>query len=523
MGGGVGDFAQYVDAVKARWWLVALIVIVAVSAAYLHQGRSPVRHTASATLLVTATPAFLSPPAVSAGGQPAGPVSGMVTGDIVQLISSRAMADRVAKRLELGSPAQVQSAVSANPVRGTSFIQISASAQDPEQAARLANTTAGELVTYFQEMNRASVSEARRFVEEQLAFARAKLDASERAIQTFKESRQMPSVATAATQIAGEVAGAQLAIDAATISLSETEARLGAARSRLTREAPVIMASQSTADNPVWRQIQGRLIDLEIQRATLAQVYTPQHPRMERITREISELQSRLTKETRMAIAEQITTNNPLHARLVSDMVTLETERAAVTARVEALQVIQRRRQAAVMSIASAETEFARLTREQRILETNYTSLSARHQEMVIRENQAGFFPAGLHVLEAAVPLPSRPASIPVTTAAVAIIGLVVGIFAALVLGTLDDSIRGSQDAERVLGVPVLAHVPAQGGTSPAPAMYVLLMALILAVAFAVAAASRGGISSRAAIDHVRGGLASAPWWTARVAQDARR
>lgn len=508
MSGQTGEFKQYVQAVTSRWWLVAIIVVVVVSAVYWKIGRVPARYTSSATLLVTAPP--VAPTPSVAGGADTGfqPGASTVTNDIIQLISSRPIAARVAKRLGLAGPETVQMAVEAHPVRGTSLLRVAATTADPALAANMANATAEEFVAYFRETNRASVTEARRFVEEQLTMARAKLEASERALQAFKMDRQMPSIATATSQILSAMASGQSALDAALLARRETEARLAAARARLAREQPVVVASRATTDNPVFRQVQARLVDLEIQRAQIAQVYTPQHPRMEQIAREIADVRGRLLTEARTTIGEEVTSSNPIHARLLSDVVSLEVERAAVAARVEALQTVQRRIQAAVLSLPSAETEFNRLTRENRVLESNYTTLSTRYQEILLRENQAGFFPASLQLIEAASsPARATPSSFPKTAAAGGLAGLVLGMMAALFLESLDDRIRSVRDAERVLGVPVLASVPLQEQprTAPAPAMIAVGFVIALALAAAVVSRNYPSVSMAAA-----GGLRSA-------------
>jgi uncharacterized protein involved in exopolysaccharide biosynthesis len=350
--------------------------------------------------------------------------------------------------------------------------------------------TAEEFVAFFRETNRASVVEARRFVEEQLRLARERLEGSERAIQRFKESRQMASLAAETAQIRGAMASAQADLDAAQLALRENTVRLTSARSRLQQEQPTIVASRSTMDNPVFRRYQDHLVALEIQRATLAQTYTPQHPRMEQVSREIAEMRSRLTSEARTAIAEEITMNNPIHARLLEQIANYEVERAALTARVEALRVMVGRRTAVAMTIPSAETEFNRLTRENRILEAEYTTLSGRYQEFLLRENLAGHYPASLLVVEAATPpVKPLPAPLPRTAAAAGLAGLVLGIAVALFLETLDDRIRTAEDAERALGVPVLAQIPVHGSARPSPAPAVFMIALAIALMLALAAA----------------------------------
>ncbi len=486
------ELRRYVQAIRNRLWLVAVVILIAMGGALWRGARLPVRYTATSTMIVTA-PVLAPAPRVTGADDAGGlvrPSFSTVMEDILNLIRSRPIAERVAKRLGLSSPSEVQESVAAAPVLGSSLLRITASARNAELAANIANATAEEFVAFFRETNRASIVEARRFVEEQLRLARVRLEASERAIQTFKESRQMASLAAETAHIRTAMSAAQSELDAALLSLRENGVRLTAARSRLQREQPTIVASRSTSDNPVFRRYQDHLVGLEIQRATLAQAYTPQHPRMEQVVREIAELRARLTAEARTSIAEEITVNNPLHARLLDQIVNYEVDRTALAARAEALQVTVRRRAAAAMTIPAAETEFNRLNRENRVLESDYATLSARYQDFLLRENLAGNYPATLLVVEAAnAPARPAPSPLPRTTAAAGLAGMVLGIAVALFLESLDDRIRTPEDAERALGVPVLAQIPAQGNLKPSPAPAVFIVALVIAVMLALAAA----------------------------------
>lgn len=501
MSGFTGELSQYIQAIRGRLWLVAILIIVAVGAAYWKVGRVSSHYTAAVTLMLRA-PVITRVPTLSPSDSEFSVPREAVANDIVTLIDSRPIAERVARRLNLTDPGAyeaIQRSVWAEPVRATSLMRVFATSRSPEGASDLANTTAQEFVAYFHETNRAGVSAARRFVEEQLAQARGRLEASERALQSFRENRRILSVSEASGRAASLMASIDTELEAAIRARQETEARMAAARERLGREQPVIVTSRATTENPAFRQIQSHLVDLEIQRTALAQVYTPQHPRLEQIAREIADVRSKLLNEAQTMVGEEVTTSNPIHARLLSDILSLEVERAAENARIEGLRYTQRRRQADLMAIPSTETEFNRLSRENRLLEANYITLATRYQDILLRENEAGFSPASLQIIEAALPPVTANASgFPRAAAAAGLAGLVVGLAMALLLESLDDRVRGARDAERALGVPVLAQIPTQGQqprTAPAPAVFTI--GLLLAVAVATAAVSRGYVAVR--------------------------
>ena len=252
----------------------------------------------------------------------------------------------------------------------------------------------------------------------------------------------------------------------------------------------------------MFLRIQGYLLDLEIRRTQLAQLYTPQHPRMQAVSNEIADVRNKMLAEAKTMVGEEITTNNPVHARLVGDILTLEVERAAMTARVAAIQNSLQRRQQDVQGLFSTETEFTRLMRENRILESNYTTLATRYQDLLLRENEAGYSPASIQLMEAAVaPMVANASSFPKTAAAAGVMGMVLGILGALLLEAFDDRIRSAQDAERVVGAPVLAQIPAFGQDQPrvmpAPAVFVLMLLLVAGAAWVAITRAHPPVVSR--------------------------
>jgi uncharacterized protein involved in exopolysaccharide biosynthesis len=523
MSGPLGEFGQYLQAVTRRWWLVALTVVLAVGGAYVAIGRAPARYSASTTLMLVAPVVVAAPPAVVTPGEGAGapirPSLTTVANDAINLITSRPVADRVTQRLNLSGPSVVRRNVTATQVRGTSLIRVTATARERQRAADIANTVAEEFITYFRETNRGGVTEARRFVEQQLARSRTQLEAVERRLQALQESRGAPIPMTAASTAMGAVDAARREYDAATTTRREVEARLASARGRLQRENPLMMASRSTIDNPFFRQIQTHMVELELSRANLAQIYTPQHPRMDQINREIADVRGRLMREARTSISEEVTQNNPTHARLMTDMVTLEVDQAATSARAQAMLQTLQRRQSEMNSMPSLLADTTRLTREASIQEANYRALSARYQDLLLRENEAGFYPAAMQIIEPAT-VPSRVAStFPRVAAAAAGAGLILGFIIALFLEALDDRVRSAQDAERVLGVPVLAEIPTHGQrekTVPASAMFTIL--LVIGLGVAVSAVIRGYFAptASAAVMSVRSVAATVSAWTVK-------
>src|SRR3990172_4407676 len=217
------SFKHYARAVRKRWWLLALLAIIAVSGVYFRFGTAAPGYVSSATVMVTSSP-FTSPTAGIAGAAPGAPTAfasapTTVLANIVEVLGTRTIAERVAQRV-----GGVQRSISATSPRGTNLIRIEASATTPQGAADLANGAAAELSNFFRQTNAADAGRARKFVVQQLAEVGQRLAASDRALIAV---RQKPAnLDGAASSIIGSYYSGLTAVDDARTAPREGASRL---------------------------------------------------------------------------------------------------------------------------------------------------------------------------------------------------------------------------------------------------------------------------------------------------------
>jgi capsular polysaccharide biosynthesis protein/Mrp family chromosome partitioning ATPase len=132
----------YLDVLRARSWIVVLLVAIAVVSAAAVVSRTEKVYAAEADLLITPIPdaneSLFGLGLVSESGDPTRDAE-----TLAQLTTTDAVARRVRSRLALDQSAgSILNDVSAEPVAQSSIVTITARADDAEQAARLANTFA---------------------------------------------------------------------------------------------------------------------------------------------------------------------------------------------------------------------------------------------------------------------------------------------------------------------------------------------------------------------------------------------
>lgn len=487
MGGSGVEFRQYYRAVVKRLWLVLLLAAVIAVGVYWRITSQPPKYSATAKVMLT-TNNLLSAPTTStnltgtSSGGSSGKADSTVINGAIAVITSRPVAQRVAKDVGI-KVGDVQKSLSAEKVAGTNMIAITATSANRELAPKVVNAAARHFVAYFRDANRRDYHDIRLFIASQLTQARDALEVSDQQIQQAKERYAFVDLTAAIGQASSELAATRDDMEETRLRIREDKAKIDSAVARLGNEKISRVYSTEVEDNPVYEQLQSRLTELEVERAELSQRYTARHPKMIQVEGSIGTIKAALVKETRTIVGREVNSINPIHDQLLTEIATLQGDRAAATARLAALGVSLRSRQSAVAALPSVERRLNSLTRENAILNDSYALLAERHQEAVLRENEAGFVPAGVQVMEPGV-LPAAPLSarVPLFTGAGALIGVLLGAIAAIVLESSDDKIRSAQDAERTLGAPVLAQVPDMAPQRTAPGGTMFLVALLLTV-----------------------------------------
>jgi Mrp family chromosome partitioning ATPase len=152
------DLARFMALMRARWRLIAAIVLAAVVLAALLSLAQPDRYTASADLLFGRT---TNADAIIAGGTTdTAELPERATATNLALASLDTVAARVANRLPGETVEEVQDAVSVKAAGESDVVTVTAQSGSPTQAAALANAFAAEIAAFRRETARADIQRA---------------------------------------------------------------------------------------------------------------------------------------------------------------------------------------------------------------------------------------------------------------------------------------------------------------------------------------------------------------------------
>jgi succinoglycan biosynthesis transport protein ExoP len=328
--------------------------------------------------------------------------------------------------------------VSVAPVRMSRLIKVSFESSDPQLAARVANGVAQQYIESDLDERSRMTSQVSRQLQEQLQSLRQKLADSERALQAYREKRGIVSIGGSAQ------ANASQQMSGLTERMLQARARrieLESSYEQVRGIAPAQYASVPTVvrDPGV----------LEAQRVRNAAVA------------KLDELQSRLGPahdQVVQAAAEVTSTTAQLQQR----------QAAVVQALVRDYEAARDTEQAIERSMGVARAGAQSVNREEfglAVLEREYQSNRQLYDVFMSRAKET----SAIGEVQAAVARISDPAPVPRgaikpdrnrIVMVAALVALLVGALAAIVIDRLDNTVKGADDAERRLHAPVLASLP---------------------------------------------------------------
>jgi len=483
------ELRHYYDILRKRKWVVFLLTIVAVAGVTLQLMARPEMYTASVTTMVT--PRIVAPTNMAFDDPSTYAFQSgyrqTIFANVILMIQSRTVMERVHRRMGNVNLAQLGT-IEVKPIRGTDFLVITARDVDPLRAAQMANITSEEFANYFAEVNAAGAKMERTFIAGQLKEAQTRLAGAEQALLEFKQRSGIVAPREHVTWTVQRMLDLQSSAEAARLEGQIAQTRAGFIRSRINAQPEMRRASVSVSTDPVFGRLRDTLTALELELASMRQVYTDQHPKVKAVLGRIADTRSRMTKVAERAVSGESLGVNPIRENLIGTMIDSEVNAAAAQARAAGTTAIAKRMEERVNSFPKDEATFARLDRDVRLGEQLFMRLSSLHQEAMIRENRAATSgQAAIMVIDpATAPVRPTPKQVPVRAGMAGMLGLVLGSALALLIESLDTRVRTSREAEATYGLPVLGAIPTMDARTlrqltTAPAMSVLTLSLLIA------------------------------------------
>lgn len=332
-----------------------------------------------------------------------------------------------------------QNHLAVDPVNHSRLVAVRFDSRDPDLAARVANTLAADYIEQNLQARWTATQTAADWLSQQLSTVKSKLEKSEDELQAYAHRNGLIFIQS--DKGTSENAQNQ--------RLQQLQEELTHAQAdRYSKEA--IYRLVQTGDygslpgvfeNRMLQDLTERLTELKREYAQLSATFSPDYPRVKEIQSQINEIESSLQEERNRA-ASHIT-----NEYLAAD----NRERLVRQALAE--------QQKQINLIAAQSVQYNILKRE---VDTNKQLYEGLLQELKAAGLSSSLKASNIRVVDPAEP-PARPVrpKIPLNLAFAAALGLMLGISAAFVQERLDDTVKGADDVERLLGLSALALIPA--------------------------------------------------------------
>ncbi len=345
--------------------------------------------------------------------------------------------------------------------RGVDLIEISATDEDPEMAAAIANAVADNYVEASKKSSRADSQTAVDFLKDGTDEYLQKLRETENALEQYKKTHfsDLPSVKdnilSTLFQLRTEEAAQQLQLAKARSRLQSVEEQL--------QDVPRVVEGEVTSDkNPRWEELQNQLRHRKRVLTALLLEYTEKHPRVQQVQRELQDLEEQLLETP--ARVEGSTKNilNPEYQELQMKRRDLEQEIQALQA---GLSQLDSRRQANAEQLermVAEEKRYNDLVRDRQeaneLYEQYRRSLVSARTRLEVESGQYG---TQVEMISRAL-VPAQPYRLERVKLALASLvgGVALGVALMFGLEFSDRSLRNIEDAAAFLDLPVLGSVP---------------------------------------------------------------
>jgi succinoglycan biosynthesis transport protein ExoP len=422
----------------------------------------PTVYTGKAKIFIKPTRTYMN----LMGADPVAPSGEMLKSEI-QIILSRELSERLNRELpfpDKGFYAASGSLEAAS--KSGSVIEISLESSNPKWTVQAVNRAAELYEEQHLKVHKTQGLE--KFYDDQERKLRAELAKAEDALKDFQQQEKIIDAPQEVNADLGALAAFGRSLKETDSSIRETEQRIVVLDDQLKQQKATISTGTSITPNPVYVQIRSKLTQLELERDSLLQRYTPDDRLVKDKEKEIEELKKNLETVKPTSVGGESISLNDVHRRILNELLQARVQLRALNEKKASLT-----QQVAGYSSAAADKkrkgfEYDSRLREVTVKRDSLDLYKKKAEEARISDAMDEQKFSNAYILERAkLPL-SRGGKSFLVMALIALIGAA-GAAVALAFGLeyLDTTVRNETDIEEQLGLPVLATVQYYGDLRP--------------------------------------------------------
>lgn len=359
-------------------------------------------------------------------------------------------------------PSDLAKDLSVVPLSDTDVIIVGYRSGQPELSAAVVNQVMRSYIEANVSNNRADVTAARLFLEEELPRARAEANAVSEELKRFNQENGIIALPDEAGATVAAIANLDNEISKTQVSLiaAESEARQLSRQLGMSAQEALNLATvnQSPAVQDSLAQLQGVRAEL----ATALTQYTSQHPSVRALQRQeralVNVLSNRVGEVASSATPRGALSMSTIDEGLAEELVQAEVERVSTFNQLATLVATRDTYQAQGSVFPELKQRQTELQEQQEAARESYETIRTRLQEVKLAENRKV---GSAHIVERAVPpeMPTVEGKMKYLLAG-GVVGAFLGVATAFFLDLIDRTLKTVKDGEKIFGYVLLGVIP---------------------------------------------------------------
>ncbi len=349
-------------------------------------------------------------------------------------------------------------------IRGTDVMALSYSSTDPQQATAVINFLMGDYLENNIRTNRASATAAREFLSNQLPDIEKRVVAVEAALRRFKEENSVVALDQEAKTGVERLSELSNQITKAQAALADATSRSQAIQSQLKLNTQQAVGLNTLSQSHGVQQLLTEYQKVQDQLAVERSRFQNEHPIIlnligkEQALREQLEQRVAKTLSNSQVVPEQNLQIGELKQTLTANLVQSQVERLGLENQVRVLTKEFSLFHARLGDIPRLQQRQQQLERQQQVARVTYEQMLKRLQEVQVVENQNV---GNARVVSEAL-VPKKPISprIALNLALGGFLGIILAVGTALMLESVDKSVKTVEEANELLRYPLLGTIP---------------------------------------------------------------
>lgn len=385
----------------------------------------------------------------------------------LELIKSRVLQERAYELLKKQlprSPWQTKAEalnflaknVTASQVGESDIVEITAAAPSARLARATAQAVAEATIAQINQLLSEELSQAQNFLEQNIASQEAQLSRYREEKQQFLRSHGLVNMDVSLQVITQRLAQLNTNFEEAKLALERQDLFEKVLASRL-NAIPSKLAQTDVVENPEFAQYREQLLNLKLQLLDLRERYTDAHPAVQAIVKKMGRIKKAMQTQVAKHLGVERKVQNPLFTALQERLIDAQMKKLDNNLSLALYQKLYAKEKEKLDKVSSIQSQYADI--EHKLISSDNLVKNLKEIQDKVRLSKL------LGQKEASIYEPASQAN-PIHTVTPASMGLAlflslfVGIAFATVAELLDERVRTSHTAKKILGVPVLGAIP---------------------------------------------------------------